>query len=85
MPTFSEAESLPRVVLALLMAAVHGESVGVDVPDDVEVVAELDGRLADEVVDDRLAEEVVEERIAIVVSVSHTRCLILKSVRNNCC
>jgi hypothetical protein len=30
MPTFSEAESLPRAVLALVIAAAQGESLGTD-------------------------------------------------------
>jgi hypothetical protein len=50
MPIFSEAESLPRAVLALAMAAVHGELLGTDPP---LVVVELG---ADEV---RLVVDVV--------------------------
>ena len=61
MPTFSENESLAKEVLALAMAAVHGESVGTVPPlDEVEDAEELADRLADEVVDERTEVEVEE-------------------------
>jgi hypothetical protein len=53
MPTFSDVESLPRAILALASAAIHGEFVGMEPPPvdvKVEVVDVLAERLAEVVV-----------------------------------